>query len=227
MQAQLVHDAAVPPAGEPARPAVHLPPLRTLLRHGGLHAAEGTIIPFGLFYLLLRLDGLHSALVGALAWSYLAIGVRLLRRRRLPALLLLATAMLTLRSGISFATNNPFVYFLQPTLGNFLVGSLFLASVPLGRPLARRLADDVCPLPAALLDRDPIARIFSRITVLWAGVNIVNGTTALCALLSSSLGGLLLARTVGSISLAAGATYLSFVWFRRCVHGEGFTLRWG
>jgi intracellular septation protein A len=220
-------DSALARVGEPIRHLVHLPPIRSLLRHGGLRIVEATVIPLGLFYLLFQLQGLRSALVAALAWSYLVIIVRLVRRRPVPGLLLIATAMLTLRSGISFATDNAFVYFLQPTLGNFAVAALFLLSVRLGRPLARRLADDICPLPAHLLDRAPIIKIFSRITILWALVNIANGSTALCALLSSSLGGLLFARTVGSFTLMVAAVYLSYRWFRQCLHGEGFTLRWG
>lgn len=219
---------AVPADGaEPARHTLHLPPIMSLLRHGGLRIAEATVIPLGLFYLLFQLHGLRSALIAALAWSYLVIGVRLIRGRQVPALLLIATAMLTLRSGISFATNNAFLYFLQPTLGNFAVAAMFLLSVRLGRPLARRLADDVCPLPAHVMDRGPIIKIFSRITVLWALVNIANGSTALWALLSSSLRGIMLARTVGSFTIVAIAVYLSYVWFRRCLHGEGYTLRWG
>ncbi|MEN3360419.1 MAG: hypothetical protein V7637_4401 [Mycobacteriales bacterium] len=217
---------AVPPA-EPARRALHLPPISKLLRHGGLRVAEATVIPLGLFYLLFQLQGLRMALIAALSWSYLVIIVRLLRGRQVPALLMIATAMLTLRSGISFATNNAFLYFLQPTLGNFAVAAMFLLSVRLGRPLARRLADDVCPLPAHVLDRTAIIKIFSRITVLWAVVNIANGSTALWALLSSSLGGILLARTIGSFTIAAIAVYLSYTWFRRTLHGEGYTLRWG
>jgi intracellular septation protein A len=215
------------PAAEPARHAVHLPPFWSLLRHGGLRIAEATLIPLGLFYLLFQLQGLRWALVAALAWSYLLIAVKLVRGRPLPGLLLIATALLTLRSGISFATDNAFIYFLQPTLGNFAVAALFLGSVRLGRPLARRLADDVCPLPAHVLDRAPIIKIFSRITVLWALVNIANGSTALWALLSSSLGGLLFARTIGSFTIVALAVCLSYRWFRRSLHGEGYTLRWG
>lgn len=214
-------------AGEPVRHPVHLPPFWSLLRNGGLRVAEATLIPLGLFYLLFQLHGLRAALVAALAWSYLVIAVRLLRGRRLPGLLLIATATLTLRSGISFATDNAFLYFLQPTLGNFAVAALFLGSVRLGRPLARRLADDVCPLPAHVLDRGPITKIFGRITVLWALVNIANGSTALWALLYSSLSGVLLARTVGSFTLVAIGVCLSYTWFRRSLHGEGYTLRWG
>jgi intracellular septation protein A len=225
--AQRVAQRAAGPLAEPLRHAVHLPPLRSLLRHGGLRVAEATLIPLGLFYLLYHFAGLRGALIAALAWSYAVIIVRLLRGRPVPALLLIATAMLTLRSGISLATNNAFLYFLQPTLGNFAVAAMFLLSVRLGRPLARRLADDVCPLPAHVMDRKPIIKIFSRITILWALVNIANGSTSLWALLSSSLGGVLLARTVGSFTIVTIAVYLSYVWFRRCLHSEGYTLRWG
>ncbi len=106
---------------EAHRGAVHLPSVWSLLRHGGLRIAEATLVPLGLFYLLLQFVGFRWALVAALAWSYLAIAVRLVRRERLSALLLIGTAMLTIRSAISFATGSAFFYFLQPTLGNFAV----------------------------------------------------------------------------------------------------------
>jgi len=219
--------AAEPPSADTHRHAVHLPPVRSLLRQGGMRVAEATLVPLGLFYLVLQFVGLRWALVAALAWTYLVIVVRLLRRERVSALLLIAAAMLTVRSAISFATGSAFFYFLQPTLGNFLVGVLFLISVPLGRPLAGRLASELCPLPAHVLDRRAVRTFFARITVLWALVNIANGSTALWALLSSSLGGVLLARTLGSLTIVAAAIGLSYVWFRRSLRSEGLTLHWG
>jgi intracellular septation protein A len=237
MRGQTTADSAAGSASEPNlaealsreshRHTVHLPPIWSLLREGGLRIAEATLIPLGVFYLMLHFVGLRWALLGALAWSYLVIAVRLLRRERVSALLLLGTAMLTIRSAVSFATGSWFFYFLQPTLGNFAVGMLFLVSVPLGRPLAGRLASDLCPLPAHVLDRRAVRRFFIRITVLWALVNITNGMTALWALLETSLGNLLLVRTVGSLAVVAAAIYVSYVWFRRSLRVEGLTLRWG
>src|SRR6266536_2693467 len=197
---------------EAHRGAVHLPSVWSLLRHGGLRIAEATLVPLGLFYLLLQFVGFRWALVAALAWSYLAIAVRLVRRERLSALLLTGTA---------------FFYFLQPTLGNFAVGMLFLASVALGKPLVGRLANDLCPLPAHVLAKRAVRRFFTRITVLWALVNIANGSTALWALLSSSLNGVLVARTAGSLSIVAAGIALSYFWFRRSLRVEGLTLHWG
>jgi intracellular septation protein A len=212
---------------EAHRGAVHLPSVWSLLRHGGLRIAEATLVPLGLFYLLLHFVGFRWALVAALAWSYLAVAVRLVRRERLSALLLIGTAMLTIRSAISFATGSAFFYFLQPTLGNFAVGMLFLASVALGKPLVGRLANDLCPLPAHVLAKRAVRRFFTRITVLWALVNIANGSTALWALLSSSLNGVLVARTAGSLSIVAAGIALSYFWFRRSLRVEGLTLHWG
>jgi intracellular septation protein A len=212
---------------ETHRHAVHLPPVWSLVRHGGVRIAEATLVPLGLFYLLLQPVGLRWALIAALGWSYLVIAVRLVRRERVSALLLIGTAMLTVRSAVSFATGSAFFYFLQPTLGNFVVGALFLLSVPLGRPLAGRLASELCPLPAHVLDRRAVRSFFTRITVLWALVNIANGSTALWALLSSSLGGVLLARTLGSLTIVGAAICLSYVWFRRSLRVEGLTLTWG
>jgi intracellular septation protein A len=217
---------ATPPR-ETQRHAVHLPPVWSLVRHGGVRVAEATLVPLGLFYVLLQFVGLRWALVAALGWSYLAIAVRLLRRERVSALLLIGAAMLTIRSAVSFATGSAFFYFLQPTLGNFVVGMLFLLSVPLGRPLAGRLAEDLCPLPAHVLNRRAVRAFFTRITVLWALVNIANGSTALWALLSSSLNGVLVARTLGSLTIVAAAIYLSYIWFRRSLRTEGLTLHWG
>ncbi len=209
------------------RHAVHLPSVWSLLRHGGVRVAEATLIPLAVFYLVLQFVGLRWALVAALAWSYTVIAVRLLRRERVSALLVMGTVMLTIRSAVSFATGSAFFYFLQPTLGNFVVGVLFLVSVPLGHPLAGRLASDLCPLPAHVLDRRAVRRFFTRVTVLWALVNIANGSTALWALLSSSLNGVLVARTVGSLTVVAAAVGLSYVWFRRSLRVEGLTLHWG
>jgi hypothetical protein len=124
-------------------------------------------------------------------------------------------------------SGSPFFYFLQPTLGNFAVGMLFLLSVLLGRPLVRRLASDLCPLPAHVLDKRAVRRFFVRVTVLWALVNIANGTTALWALLSSSLNGVLVARTAGSLTIVATAITLSYFWFRQSLRAEGLTLHWG
>jgi len=59
---------------------------------------EATLIPTAIFYTLLVVGGMRWALVGALAWTYGAVARRLLGRRAVPGLLILATLGITVRA---------------------------------------------------------------------------------------------------------------------------------
>jgi hypothetical protein len=210
------------------RHTLELPPVRSLLTRGAHNLIEATAGPLLLFYLLIRFFGLTAALAGGLAWSGAAMLRRVLCRQRIPGVLILATGLLIVRSVLAFATGSVFIYFLQPTLGTFLVAGLFLASVRLDRPLAMRLAEDFCPLPEHFLRRPGIRRFFLRISLLWALVQTVNGAATLALLLHSSLGTLLIAKTVGSAALTAVATVACYLYFRSVTRAEGLHLvvRW-
>src|SRR5437763_424759 len=104
----------------PPHLTVHLPAIGSLVRQGSKHLLESTIVPLGLFYLLLTFVGFDGGLIAALAWSLLALGRRLVLRQQIPAVLLLTTGLLVARSVLGFATGSVFLYFLQPTLQNFL-----------------------------------------------------------------------------------------------------------
>jgi intracellular septation protein A len=205
---------------------VTLPSLRSIGSHAARHVVEAMAVPLGLFYLLLNVAGLTWALVAALVWSFGAIVRHVVAGRQVPGVLLLGTALFTVRCGISFATHSVFVYFLQPTLGTYLVAGLFLASVPLGRPLAERLAHDFCPLPDSLVKSAAMRRFFHEISLLWALVFLANATTTLGLLLSQSVGSFLLFKSVGSAVLTVAAIGASFWWFRRSMRGENVVLRW-
>ena len=69
----------------PQHVTVHLPSFRDLLRDGGKHLLESTIIPLVLFYLLLTLVGLDGGLIAALTWSMIALGRRVVMRKPIPA----------------------------------------------------------------------------------------------------------------------------------------------
>ena len=227
-------EAGSPPAvsslleqdGPPERHTIHLPAIRSILRTAGSHLLEATLAPLGLFYGLLALTGLRWALVGALAWSYSAVARRLLAHQRVPGILLLGTALFTVRTVLAMATGSVFVYFLQPTLGTFLVAGLFLLSMRTGRPLAERLAHDFCPLPADLVANSRVQRFFLHISLLWALVYVVNGFATLALLLSSSIGTFLVVRTAVSTALTVAAIAFSYLWFRRSLRHEGVVLRW-
>jgi drug/metabolite transporter (DMT)-like permease len=64
-------------------------------------------IPLAVFYGVVLAFGLEAALGAALGWAYLAVAVRLVRRTRPPMLLLVATAMSTVKVAITFAPTPP------------------------------------------------------------------------------------------------------------------------
>ncbi|MGH3438594.1 MAG: VC0807 family protein [Sciscionella sp.] len=206
---------------------VHLPSLRALLRNGGQHLLESTLIPLGLFYLLLVLSGFHGGLIAAMAWSAAAIGRRAVLRKPIPAVLLLTTALLLARTVIGYCTGSVFLYFLQPTLQNFLVGFVFLATASFGRPLLGKLANDFCAFPETISGHPHVQRFFKRVSLLWALVFVTNGVTTLFVLARETVGDFLMISTAGSYSLVGLAAIGSLWWFRRSLRGEGIVLRLG
>jgi len=198
-----------------------IPRIRNLVRHAFPRVLEGTIIPVALFVLALHFFGVTGAIVAGLMWTYSAIGVRLLTRRRVPGILLLGALTLTARSILTFATGSTFVYFLQPTLGTAMVAFAFLVSVPAGRPLVQRLASDFCPIPATLFEHAPVRQIFLRLTLLWAAAQFANAAVTLYLLLSQSVGVFVVTRTLVSLAITVVTIAISAVWFLRSMRRAG------
>src|SRR5579872_5237595 len=149
---------------------LHLPSPGAFVRHALPNLIESTIGPAVVFYVVLITSGFRGAIIGALAWSYLALARRIVRRQPVPGLLLLGIVLVSLRTIVSFATGSSFIYFAQPTLGTFLVAILFLASVVMRRPLAEKLANDFCPLDPEVMARPFLRKFFLRISLLWCAV---------------------------------------------------------
>ncbi|HEY7488848.1 MAG TPA: VC0807 family protein [Streptosporangiaceae bacterium] len=192
-----------------------MPRLTTLLRHAFPRIVEGVLAPVAVFYAALVMLGFHGALVAAVGWVYLGILYRLVRRKPVPATLLLAAVGVTARAVVSAATGSVVIYFLQPTLGTLVVAMTFLASVPLGRPLALKLAVDMVPLPDAFVRHERVRQFFLRISLLWSMVLMANVAISLWLLLSQSIGTFLWVRTGVVIALGAAAVGVSIVGFRR------------
>jgi hypothetical protein len=202
-------------------PHFEMPRLRTLARHAVPHVVEGTVVPLALFLLTLRFVGVWGAVLIGLGWTYAAVVRRLVMGQRVPGILLLTAVTLTARTAIAMASGSVVVYFLQPTLGTALVAGAFLLSVPLGRPLAERLARDFCPIPSGVLAHAPVRRFFLQISLLWAFTQLANATVTLWLLLSQSLATFLVAKTLVSWGLTGGAIAVSTVWFRRSMRRHG------
>jgi intracellular septation protein A len=209
------------------RHVIDLPSVPALLGRAVRVFAESTVIPLGLFWLLLRFTSVTWAVVTALAWSYTCVIRRLLAGERVPGMLLLGSMLVTARAVVTLLTHSTFVYFLQPTLGTFLVAGLFLVSVPLGRPLTEKLAHDFCPLPERLLENVRFQRFLLRISLLWGLVFVTNGTATLWLLLNKSVGDFLVAKSIASAGLTGSAIVASVLWFHWSLRHEGVVLRWG
>jgi hypothetical protein len=204
-----------------------LPRLRELARRALPQLLEATLIPLALFYAALWALGAHGAICAALAWDYLALGRRVVRRERVPGILVIATLGLTARSVLALASGRSglFVYFLQPSLFTALVGGAFLLSVPLGRPLAERLAHDFVPLPASFLKNAKVRRLFVRISLLWAVVSLANAAGTVALLLNVPVAAYLAAKTGFSGGLTLGAIMLSSWLFRRGIRRHNIELK--
>ena len=202
-------------------PHFEIPRLRTLARHATPHVIEGTVVPLVLFLLMLHFVGVWGAVLIGMGWTYVAVGRRLVTGQRVPGILLLAAVTVTARTAVAIASGSVVVYFLQPTLGTALVAGAFLLSVPLGRPLAERLARDFCPIPTGVLAQTPVRQFFLRITLLWAFTQLANASLTLWLLLSQSLATFLVAKTLVSWGLTGSAILVSTIWFRRSMTRHG------
>lgn len=206
---------------------IRLPSIRRLVSHTGSHLVEAVIVPAITFYAVLSLVDLRWALVATLLWSYVVIGARITRRARVSGVLILSAGLVTVRTAIAFLANSAFLYFLQPSLTNFAVAVIFLASLVPNRPLTRRLADDFCALPASLDRRPRVTQFFTRLTLLWAFVCAANGAATILLLLHNSIGSFLALRPVVSYGIVASAIVLSYAWFRTALRSEGLMIVFG
>ncbi len=73
--------------------------------------------------------------------------------RTVSGLLVLTLVIMTVKTTITFATGNTFIYFVQPVVVDAVVGAVFLTSCASERPFVARLAPDFCPMHASLSER--------------------------------------------------------------------------
>lgn len=163
-----------------------IPRLRDIARHALPNVVEGRLVPLVLFIAFLEVSGTFAALVVALAWSLMCLVYRLASGRRVPGLIVLSAVALTARTVAAILTGSMVVYFLQPTISTVLVGTAFLVSVPLGRPLVGRLADDIVPLDAATKAHPVVHQFFVRLSLLWSLTSMVNAAITVWLLLTQS-----------------------------------------
>jgi len=160
--------------------AIHLPSIRAVARHALPNVLEATMIPTALLYTAIALtDSVWPGAIAALLWGVFRVAARRLKGRRIPGILVIAVVGLTMRTAVAMVSGSTFLYFLQPIVTTFIVSALFLVSLRHERPMAARLADDFCPLTPEITSRARVKQLFRRLTLLWCGVNALNGLVAL------------------------------------------------
>ncbi len=184
---------------------------------------EATAIPAALFYLCLVHFGSGVAMIVVLSWSYGAVARRWLAGGRIPAILALAVLSLTVRTVLGIMSGT-FVYFLQPILTTLALAAVFLGSLCFGKPIIGRLASDFCPLAPDIAQRPAIARLFTGLTVLWAGVHLLTAATTFGLLMSLPTSTFVLLKTITSLAITVGAIVLTVSWSIRTARSEDLVM---
>jgi hypothetical protein len=196
------------------------PILLAVARRGIPNLVEATIFPALLFVAVVATIGTGAAMVAVLAWSYGAVIRRVLRGRRVPAILALATLGLTVRTVVGFLSGSTFAYFVQPIATTVVLAALFLGSVLIGRPVIARLADDFCPITSEVASRPAICRLFAGLTVLWAGVHLLTAATTFGMLVSMSVPMFVMLKTIACLGITVAAVVVTILWALRIARRE-------
>jgi hypothetical protein len=198
---------------------VTLPRLTALARQAAPRLLEGVVAPLLVFYLAMVVLGFKWALVATVAWVYLGVAWRLIRRVKVPATMFLAAFAVTVRALVALWTGTWMWFFIQPEMGTICISIAFLASVRLNKPLVQKLTLDYIHLPSAVLKHERMRRFFARITLLWAFVLLANSALSIFLAVYESLGGSLGAFMVlrtSSVAVISGlAIVFSIYGFKR------------
>jgi hypothetical protein len=180
---------------------------------------EATIIPSILFYVFLVSVGPAPAMLAALTWSYGSVIRRLLTGQRIPGVLQLAVAGLTVRTIVGLLSGT-FMYFLQPVATTLALSLVFLGSMWFGRPMIARMAHDFCPLDSEITDRPGVIKLFSGLTLMWAGVHLISAGTTFTMLVTLPTSTFVALKTVVSLAITISAVVFTVLWAIRTAHTE-------
>lgn len=207
-------------------PPIIIPDVRAVIRHALPNVLEGKIIPLLLFVGFLELVGTVWALLVALGWSLVTVSFRLATGRRVPGLIVLSTAALVAKTVAALVTGSMVVYFLQPTITTVVVGATFLISIPLGNPLAQRLAYDVFPFDEATKSHPMMRQFFVRLSALWSFTSLVNASITIWLLFTQSTTTFVLIKAALGPATGILTVGSMFLWFRARLARSGTPLVW-
>jgi hypothetical protein len=207
-----------PRTGRSALPRRHV--LTAVARRGLPGIVEATLVPAVIFLIATATFSATTAMVAVLVWGYANILQRVLRRRAVPSLVLLAMCGLTVKTLVGVVTGSTFAYFLQPVATTVAVGAVFIGSLLVGRPLIARIAHDFCPISPEVASRPAVIRLFVGLTVLWASVQLINAGATVGMLFSLPTTLFVVLKPASSLLLSATAVTITVCCALRTAHRE-------
>jgi uncharacterized membrane protein len=199
----------VPP--HPAAPPA-LPDLRVIAKHVTVSLLVAVVAPAVLFAATVVLVNVATAMIVALVWVAGMITWRATTGRCVSGLLVLTGAIMAVKTGITFATGNTFIYFVQPVFVDALVAAVFLGSLWSARPLVARLAPDFCPMTSDIAARPRVRRLLRSLTLMWGVVILAKGSVTLWLLVSLSTVDFVVVKSGTILTLTATAVAATVVW---------------
>ena len=162
------------------------PTVRAVIVRTATSLATSVLAPTVLFATTLALLNISAAVVVCLGWMVAATCWRRAWGLPVSGLLLLTLGIMTVRSTVTLATGNTFVYFIQPVITDACIAAIFLGSLLTQRPVVARLAPDFYPMSVEMAARPGIRRLLRQLTLMWGLVIVVKATLTLWLLTSLS-----------------------------------------
>ncbi|MCW2790210.1 MAG: hypothetical protein JWP56_2513 [Aeromicrobium sp.] len=201
--------ACAPP---PLSAAPILPRIRDIVARVAVSLTIAVVAPGVLFAATVLVFNVATAMIVALGWMLGAIVCRATTGRGVSGLLVLTGAIMTVKTSITFATGNTFIYFVQPVFVDAAVATIFLASLGSAQPLVARLAPDFCALSTELAARPGICRLFRQLALMWGLFILVKGVITLWLLMTLSTVSFVMVKGRAIMTLTFAAVAATVVW---------------
>jgi hypothetical protein len=214
----------LPVLGPALEMVIELHGLRGTVVHSLRLAAEAVIVPGLVFALVLHGAGLAWAIGACLGWMYLVLGVRRLLGHPVPGVLMLSAGMFHGRALVALLTASAAVYLLQPIANSVAMAVMFLGSALVGRPVTVRLARDFVHVPAHVLARAEVQRVFTQVAVVWGFSRVIDAAVTILMFWSSTSAGVL-SRSIFSPLLTAATIGICTAWGLRSLRRHGVAFR--
>jgi intracellular septation protein A len=175
--------------------------------------------PAIVFVVVNSVTGLGWAMVASTAAALFAVYRRHRRREAIGWLLPVVTVWIISRGVIGLATGSDDVYFGIGVLASIALALAAIGSVIIGKPVAGMLAPEVVHLEPEVISHPEYGRVFGRITLAWAALEIVTSVFELWLLGRTSANEFVILRTaigwpLSFVMVTVAITY-AHLWHQR------------